>query len=553
VRNPADLEIVAEKDRRPKDSFVGIRESKFFLPRGFEDFDTFDSPAIVDLFGGLYKTFRAFRHLHEDGFGRGEAQGEKRGFRFEDKRGEQVTLYSKLASLESILEGYDEPKILRLVSRPRATEEIDYSKIHRYLHKAVYLPEQGHLAYVDQMVLPKKVLTYEAADMVRLFCYIFVEVKAMLGEVDRVAPEIKTEARRFEEKYLRTDSSLFTDAHRRTIRLLKETFTHIDRQTGYKGADYWHFYDAVEMFLYSTDTPGEDGIEWGISSFSAVWEDLCHTWIAENSSSQVVYADSVRYGSTRRIGWHDVFVDEKDDFTIGGDPPFYIRYGSEKRFMRPDLVRRKHESLTLDQFYNMIKPEWIGERVGRCRISLLEEEGRHLFRKASYRLKRLGQVERNSSERGRFKGIPKSKFEALPRKLIDQHNEDGDKKGYRVVDFKFVPSRVYKSDARNSATDKREGDVRKQLVYEYALQLNLEDASTDSQLCVPRYFAQWPEEVGVRVEENDLHPSVRRESMVVSEVNFEKVLDTYVGVHDAAYQQGGSSVNGSSLTNGQLR
>lgn len=557
MRNPADLKVVAEKYRHRKDrSFVGIRNSKFFLPRGFGNFDVFDGPSVVDLFSDLYKTFRAFRHLHEDGFGRGEAQGEKRGYQFEDKRGEQVTLYSKLASLEAVLDGYDEPKILRLISQPRVTEEIDYSKIHRYLHKAIYLQEQGHLAYIDQMVLPKKILTYEAADMVRLFCYIFAEVKAMLKETDLVLSEVQAEAYRFKEKYMQPDSSLFTDAHRPTIRLLKETFAHIDRQTGYKDADYWHFYDAVETFLYGTDASDEDGVQWGASSFAAVWEDLCHTWVAENQPSQAVYADSMRYGPTKSIGGYDVFVEGGDDFTVGGDPPFYIRYGDEKRFMRPDLVQHKRRTLTQEQFNEMIEMNWIGENVGRCEVILLKREGRQLFRSANHRLERLGRRLAGISKKDHkvYENVYRPRFEQLPEKIIrEQKEHEGDDKSYRIVDFKFVPARVYRSDARKSATDKRESDVQKQLVYEYALQLNHKGITTGSQLCVPRYFRQWPDDVGEKVEEGSLHSSVHEGDITVLEVNFEKVLSTYLEVHDSSHQEGRTSINGASPTNGRIR
>src|SRR5690606_28273734 len=119
---------------------------------------------------------RRYRASHRDG----ALQGED-GFKVEDKEeGDPAALYSKIPMLEAILEGYDELRIATVLYRQSRTERVDYAQIHRYLHAAVYLDD--HTAYVDEMVLPSPVLTFDEAALVQMFCFVYAEVKRMLAE-----------------------------------------------------------------------------------------------------------------------------------------------------------------------------------------------------------------------------------------------------------------------------------------------------------------------------------------------------------------------------------
>jgi hypothetical protein len=96
----------------------------------------------------------------------------------DDEDGSENIFYSKLDIIGRLLNAYDEPKILALAYRLGKSDKFDVSQIHRYLHQAVYL--QNHAAYVDQMVLPQRVVQFESTDIVTMYCYLFCESKQQL-------------------------------------------------------------------------------------------------------------------------------------------------------------------------------------------------------------------------------------------------------------------------------------------------------------------------------------------------------------------------------------
>src|SRR5690606_1211610 len=101
-----------------------------------------------------------------------------------------------------------------------------------------------------EMILPRPVLELTVTDLVQMFCFIYAEIKRALEEP--VTAEVEAQAHIVKAKHLYPDSLLFSDVetHARTVRLLKDKLYEIDRQMGYKDADYWHFFGAVEAFLY---------------------------------------------------------------------------------------------------------------------------------------------------------------------------------------------------------------------------------------------------------------------------------------------------------------
>jgi len=296
------------------DSFVGIRKSsygddfEFCLPNGFEEFPTGDFDEIKKLFFGMYRAFRKFEQdnvntgrlkFNEANFQKDQDQTtlSSGGVSLQTGEGETCVLYSKIKMIEQILEAYDDLAINSIQKKIRRSEEIDYSQIHRYLDKAIYL--DNNVIYVDYMDLPRPVVRYESTDLVNLYCYILDEIVQQLQE--DVAENIKARlqdiqflSQRFRDAYLTINQSIFDkDTFAETLNLLKETLDNIDKNTYYKDSDYWQLYEAIETFLYGELNPNQtDGEFWGMQGFSLLWEDMCNTFFFKKSYSDILYADS---------------------------------------------------------------------------------------------------------------------------------------------------------------------------------------------------------------------------------------------------------------------
>ncbi|MFN5855073.1 MAG: hypothetical protein ACK456_04110 [Pseudanabaenaceae cyanobacterium] len=297
-----------------KYSFVGIKKNEgvlyFCLPKGFnESIDTINTfEKKRDLFFLFYKIFDVFKKIcidkgfldQSNNFGKKDRDGVikfSKGSEIEDD-GDDVEniFYAKLDIIGSLLDVYDEPKILSLAYRLGRSDKFDVSQIHKYLHQAVYLPNNA--AYVDQMLLPKKVLQFESTDIVAMYCYLFCEVKEQLKE--NVSTEITALSERFHEKYLRSGDSLFDEqTYEQVLDTLKDALEKIDHNTAIKDADYWQYYEAIELFLYGDLNKEEDGEIWGVSNFCDVWESMCLTYLANNLDSSCLLHLDHQYVSSR--------------------------------------------------------------------------------------------------------------------------------------------------------------------------------------------------------------------------------------------------------------
>ena len=160
-----------------KYSFVGIEKANgilyFCLPKGFvNEFNAVDKfNSNRDLFFLFYKIFDTFTKIcvdkgyleRIDDFGKKDRDGiinSSKGSQIEEEQDIQANIfYSKFDIIGSLLDVYDEPQILSLAYRLGKTDKFDVSQIHKYLHQAVYLPNNA--AYVDQMLLPKKVIQFQ--------------------------------------------------------------------------------------------------------------------------------------------------------------------------------------------------------------------------------------------------------------------------------------------------------------------------------------------------------------------------------------------------------
>lgn len=135
-------------------SFVGIKRNEttgklqFWLPLGFDNFDNTDFELVKKFFFSMYKAYKQYISRRKYQLSQEEIDNQRDGiheqedgftFRIEDR--DEVVSYSKLNAIDKIMEGYDELKISSLAKKMITSSEIDYSKIYKYLHKAIYLEE----------------------------------------------------------------------------------------------------------------------------------------------------------------------------------------------------------------------------------------------------------------------------------------------------------------------------------------------------------------------------------------------------------------------------
>lgn len=240
-------------------SFVGIRPSKdnsgfeFCLPHGFEDFKNkydknFDK--VRDFFFLMYRTLRKFEqdNLETGRFKTKDSNNKKSQDKTiiskagsildidEVEEDNQCILYSKISMIEKVLEAYDDLAIDSLQKKIRRTEEIDYSQIHRYLDRAIYLDyaDDNHVIHIESMDLPRLTIRHESTDIVNLYCFILDAIIEQLQEdvpenVKNRTQDIKFLAERFRDDYLTHDQSLFDhDSYEETILICKEALDNID-------------------------------------------------------------------------------------------------------------------------------------------------------------------------------------------------------------------------------------------------------------------------------------------------------------------------------------
>lgn len=288
-------------------SFVGIQnkgsQSTFYLPKGFnpDSFTTYESKR--NLFFTFYRVLSKFKDIcfekddskvitkiqtaDRDGVIR--TSGSTQTISLPNDESKEIIFYSKLDFITSILDAYDEPKILSLAYRLGSSEKVDYSKIHLFLHRAIYL--NNGVAYVDSMTVPRIEVHFQATDIVGMYCYILVEVKQQLCE--EVSSEITTLAEQFKHRYVGAEYSLFNEKHSsQIVDTLKDGLELIDKNTPLKDADFWYYYEIIELFLYAELSQIDDGEIWGINNFCDVWESMCLTYLVKTIPPEnILYLD----------------------------------------------------------------------------------------------------------------------------------------------------------------------------------------------------------------------------------------------------------------------
>jgi len=332
-------------------SFVGLKRKEnserleFWLPLGFDAFETgLNNPTSFDrvktFFFKMYRTFQIYKKRKLNSLKEEEKTKDRdgvfefeNGFSFVNENNEHVVFYGKLNALDKILEGYDELRISSLEKKQLRSHQIDYSKINRYMHQAIYLDDD--VIYLDEMNIAKNILIQDSPTIIQLFCFIYTEIKKELEELNTIPNKAFDLSDSFKDNYLQPDSSLFAkDTFADTINILKNVFEEIDNKTLYKDEDFWHFYEAIEAFLMGERLEDDNGIYFGISNFYDIWEDMCQSYMLDTENiylPQILFADIKNKLQTRK--------------DLGLKPELYtnpfkleLNKGFKPRYLKPDLV-----------------------------------------------------------------------------------------------------------------------------------------------------------------------------------------------------------------------
>ncbi len=515
-------------------SFVGLQRNKqtdrleFWLPLGFDDFDRTDFNLVKGFFFKMYRTFKTYLQRKQNDMeskditiDRDGIIENENGFSFINKNNEQVVFYGKLNSLDKILEGYDELRISSLEKRQRRSPEIDYSKIHRYMHQAIYLDED--VIYIDEMNIAKNILIKESPPILQLFCFIYTEIKRELEELENISDRAAELAEEFKENYLQPNSSLFgEDTFAETVDILRETLEDIDTKTAYKDDDYWHFFEAVEAFLYGERQEDNEGIYWGFSSFYDIWEDMCQTYVLNTPEykEKAIFADIK--GSLENLL----------NVTLN---PFEVTLNNyrEKRYLRPDVVLKEKEyeieefyKINIEEFYKINKIY----RQGKSAYGIFFVNYSSLLAdhpKIINKFNELCEVETNEQTRKKFSYMFEENLEKFRLFVVDQIRNISlfyitiiDYKYMRICDYETYSPDSIDKNGENKVKD----DIQKQLIYEWTVQQNWK-AKTESEFWIP-YFSNNPLEV------EKIHPvkntDFNKSQIKLVKINFKTLQDFYI-------------------------
>jgi len=531
--NFKELQLNKRSGSKNNDPFVGIRknecqELEFYLPIGFDSFPEGDFNATKNIFFRMYRTFKKFEKEHKDKIEdlldsqskrKDNIETSDHAYQFKDKEGNEVLLYSKINIIENMLETYRDLALNIIERKIQRNENIDFSKIDRYLHKAIYL--ENDMIYIDEMDLAQQTLQYENASLIDLFCFILSELQYELEQtIEKRVSEISN---KFKEQYLTQDQSLFNEeTFETTIILLKEILDEIDKKTVYKDDDYWQLYEAIEAFLYGEldmENTYEKGIFWGINNFYQIWEDMCNTYAFKNFKD-IVYADTNitindKQVSNRNFGGCKVFC--KDGF----ENPFFIEFQGKKRWMRPDLIRG---SILLFEDCIKIDGEISDSSRFNFKVKYLEGEECKKIGEAfcNYLKKKMKKNHGTTFRDGTFRNYTKKQLESNKSDFLENIK-------ITLIDWKY---QNYNLIISNSKKNKK--DIIKQLSYEFALlQDNYKDYNVESQFVIPYYYQESyifkdNNDIGDFVEDKKLNEDLKKNAIKVFQANFEKIQKIYL-------------------------
>ncbi|OQW91296.1 MAG: hypothetical protein BWK78_05045 [Thiotrichaceae bacterium IS1] len=535
--NFKELKLNKRTDPNNPDPFIGIHRNEshgfeFRLPVGFENFPEGNFDLTKHLFFRMYRSFKKFERDNLKDLQQSETTGKdnievsSNASRFKDREGNDIVLYSKISVIETMLEAYQELALNVIERTLQRSEQIDFSKIDRYLHKAIYLDNDA--VYLEEMDLARRVLQYKGANLVELFCFILSELQQELEQT--VEERVNELSNKFREQHLAHEQSLFNEeTFETTIIHLKEILDEIDKTTAYKDDDYWQLYEAVEAFLYGEldmQNTHEEGIFWGINNFWQVWEDMCNTY-AFRTFKDVVYADTnvVIDGKpvvNQLIDRHKIFC--KEDF----ENPFFVEFRGNKRWMRPDVVR--FYNVTLNEVIEEEPP--VEQRVVKANttIRLLDK---FYYKEYDDFIDDLKQ-RRNDDKANKAKVTKNTSYSynimSYPTKLFNRIKSELHKRlfQYIICDWKYHSCSLFMSNNK-----KVQQDVIKQLSYELALQQNVPTYRIESRFVIPFFYPagyqfKGGDCVGDFMEDKLLADIVRTTGIKVFKANFFEIQRIYL-------------------------
>ena len=560
--NFKELQLNKRVDSEKHDPFVGIRRSEtqdgfeFRLPVGFDKFPEGNFELIKQLFFRMYRSFKKFERDNLSNLplskpedkGKDNVQVRKahhKAHQFKDKEGNDVILYSKISVIETMLEAYQDLALNVIERTMQRSERIDYSRIDRYLHKAIYLDDD--IIYIDEIDSVRSTLQYRSANLIELFCFILSELQQELEEI--VDERVNELSNKFREQYLTHEQSLFDEeTFETTVIRLKEILDEIDKLTAYKDDDYWQLYEAVEAFLYGEldmKNTHEDGIFWGINNFWQVWEDMCHTY-AFKTFDDILYADTnivindkpVANQSFRR---HKIFCKE------GFSNPFFIEFRGSRLWMRPDLVRFIRTGADFGKIVSVREEviENTNKRLANIQIRLLDKTQVKVYERFITSLNKTMNKQRGDKVHGARIRIVKNnpfyqEFKYYPIELFNEQKEfiqntleKQSRCYYQIIDWKYFNCNLLMSN--DEIVQK---NAVKQLSYELALQSGFPSENSSqikNQFVIPffyhdNYHFKDENSIGELMEANKLSACLKDSGIEVFKANFSEIQKVYLSL-----------------------
>lgn len=557
-------------------SFVGIRQDKylgkmaFTVPKGFEDFEV-NYENVKNLFFSMYRTFDKFletakkiENLDDKPTGKDNTQidNHRGAYIFTDEDNNETILYSKIDLIDSIFQLYKEMEIESLIQELGLVEDIDYSKIDRYLDKGIYL--DNHAIFIENMVGYRNIVRGVPSELIEIFCYIYHELANELKQ--EVSESIKEISFNFSYKFLSPEQSLFSEySFESTMNTLKDCLDNIHKMTAYKNGQYWDIYEAVEHFLYGSlefDKDSSQGF-WGINNFSYIWEEMCNYMVAVSKEYKILYCDTklpLNQYKDNLSRQNRIWIDTSEIKNV-----FYLDLHGHKRWLRPDIILRNdsHNNFFIKDMIDtdvLEKYEEPSDLLGisgnsdiTFKLNLKEnfdksklEDGQQRF-KAIYDffLKKIFEILNPEENKGRsskvkkslkpymkqlniskstansfiIKSIPKKLFDEMLNDILEQDNEKNfADKSVKLIDWKYHSNSIfnnpnYRSDSRINES------IIKSLAYEFCLSTIISEP-IHSQFAIPYYDIK-TEDIIIGSEKIDCNIELVR-------MNFLKIQEIYL-------------------------
>jgi hypothetical protein len=372
------------------------------------------------------------------------------------------------------------------------------------------------------MNIAKNILIKESPPILQLFCFIYAEIKKELEESENISDRAVELAEQFKENYLQPDSSLFgKDTFAETVNILRETLEDIDTKTTYKDEEYWHFFEAVEAFLYGERQEDNEGIYWGFSSFYDIWEDMCQTYVLNTPGyrTKAIFAD-VEGRLKELILEHPI-------------NPFQLKLNNltRLRYLRPDLVLKEkgNQIENFDEATPIVLTS--GETVFRINIkssNLLNIKKKYpeIFDKYMElsKLEHNKQTGDSGSRSNRY--MIKENLECFQQLLKQTFCSLSF--SFKIIDYKYMRISDYERYSPNymdkNGENKVKEDIHKQLVYEWTVQNNWR-VKTESEFWIP-YYPNDPLEFEKIYPVRNGHFNQSKIKLV--KINFKTLQDFYI-------------------------